>query len=272
MPTFGVSQVAERSDTLPPIHTISQICYKAKMKGDEIILGEREWYKWFKDDQFYIKNKNGSYKSITTYNEEGEIDRISVFKDHANGNLAKISTFKVQDKDTVLTRYTKYYYDHKDFCYLDSAFDENGEPALITKSVKDYDQNIEVNKTVYPNGDFLSCYVDYLDENGWIVHTEERGVNNNVLRDTYYFRDTINHTSEYFSIEGNDTTSHTITHYNEKGLELYDMHFTEDYSDGKQDYTFDYKYNEFGDWIKKLVFKEGELMYCVVRKITYYEH
>lgn len=271
-PAFCFSQAADRSDTLPPIKTIDKVCYKASMKGNEIVLGEREWYKWFLDDEFIVKQKEGGYKSITRFDEDGEVDRISAFDDGANGELSQISTLEVEDEDTILKRFTKYYYDQKDFCYLDSSFNGDGSLALITTSVKDYEKKIELSKTHYPDGRFLSCYVDFYDEQDRIIRSQDRTEDNQIERETFFIRDTINHTSEYYAIENGDTVSHSMTHYNEKGLELYDTHFTKNYSDGEHQYAFDYRYNEYGDWIKKLVLREGELVYCVVRKITYYKN
>jgi hypothetical protein len=276
-----VCRAMNESDSSSVIKSSKSVCYTAQMKDGEIHKGKRGWYKWFLDDEFNGYSRQGERVETREYDAVGKEKSSTHFIYSKTGNLVQlIDSLYLSSKKKKLDSYTSFYFDKMDFCYLDSSFSANNEVQLITLSVKDYKKNIEFSKTVYPDGTVLFIDVSYYDTDNEILKTEDRGENNEILSTTYFFHDSSLGTSEYYRVEEDDTVSFVHSTFDEQGLLVHESYFFERYAEeneelelqkDKAEFWFKYEYNEAGHWIKKLVFRDDELLFVEEREIEYWD-
>ncbi|MEX1003145.1 MAG: hypothetical protein WDZ35_13590 [Crocinitomicaceae bacterium] len=261
-----------KPDTLKHIKSEYLVSYTAEKVNGKIVKGEREWYLHFLDDEYNEYNKNGDVVKTIYWDEYGNLDEMTVFEFNQDDKLTKFADFIVnEDGDTVMDYMTSFYYDHKGFCYLDSSFNGDYSLNLYSKSAYDYSQNISVSKTLYPDGKMLAFYYQYYNKAKQMIKMENRNKNNQLKSTTHYIRDTVENYYEYYTIVDNDTTSRSRTNYNEQGFSIWETHYFQDRNDVPIEHTFEYEVNEYGDWVKQYIYREGKLEYVVERELTYWD-
>lgn len=265
------TQPTERHDSLPAIKSSFTQSFKVRQSGDEIEKLESNWYLFFRKDAYVEYDMNNQSTTLIEY-EDGQTEDITYFEHDENKNLKSITKYVInKEGDTILDYFTRYYYDQKEFCYVDSCFKADSSLNFWTRSAFDYNKNISVSKTLYADGSFHSMYIEYLDNNDELIKTEHYYKLNRIETTTYFEKDTAQRMRGHYSIEEEDTSSYSYTQSNELGLPILEVFYYPTKYSGEMKYTFDYEFNVYGDWIIQFVYSEGKLEYMVEREITYWD-
>lgn len=260
-----------KGDTTKQIKSAIETGYEATFNKDSTIrLGKPGHSGEYDNDTKTIYNKYGDrIISVWRDSEYGDDSTVYVYNDLHQ--FIQMDMYDIEDGKAILNLRNFYYYDKKGFNYLDSTFESDGSFYFYRKSAYDYDQNIELNLTLDVDGSMISKYVKYEDGNGNLTMTIYTSGYSNETDTTYY--GTNEETREEFLLElnGQDTAWFDLSRYDENDLEVYNYSFTASDTPKKRERYFTYEFNEYGDWIRKLVFENGELTHVVERTLTYWE-
>lgn len=205
---------------------------------DVMLSNEKETEKWV-----HIHNKQNQHiKSY--YYENGELDDYYVYRFNAKGQCIEDLQFNAQDE--LITR-TLYVFDVKGNEVVESNYDKFEE--VIDKTTKIFTpdnkpQNVET--LYYQDKHNSKLIIDRFYENGKLKKEESR----------------------FFDLEGKCSTEY-LELYNEQE-DLFKNETKHNHSP-KEVRNYEYEYDTFGNWIKRIQYLNGELVEVEKREITYFE-
>lgn len=168
--------------------------------------------------------------------------------------------------DTFLIR--RYNINH---CAIDSTFDLDGQTNTVTvemfDSTKFFEASIQlingevlVSDTIYYNSQYVpirrSVQVPVYEKNIMTYYSNSPNV------------------ERTFSLNQNDTTNYKYTKYNDRGLKIKMVHYPAKKNDKilVVRYTFDYIYDEFGNWIERRTYNSQNKLIAIERRRIVYRN
>lgn len=201
------------------------------------------------EEDYYGLNDDFKYKDIYKYDDKGNL---------IERNRNNLTSYK-----------NSYVYDEKDNIIEDSGYNSNSNSYEKTTFEYDNKGNIIVKTRFDINDSLISRDTCKYDTKGNKIESRFY-TKSTALKLSYKYDNNGNRIEEYWCWLANSSfMKKIISKYNDKGnvIEAYSYK-----ADGSIDnkFTYNYDYDEAGNWIKKTPFENGTAKNSIERKIVYY--
>ena len=250
-----------------PVQSIKVTIYEAGSKFGEVIQGN------LINDGHYTVNFNdeGYPIKLTNYDDDGDITEVTKYDYDKDNHLVKTTSY---DEVGGMTYEFKNNYDGDIITSSTTTTYWGGIPEMRTTKYT-YDGDVLIEERTYEDGELLSVYkyIDYKRkganwDSSWVAYDaegEEQAKGFNKLNDAGKIAE-CKYGEMHYKVKWNDDnlpirTKNAVSFLN--GVAFY-------YSEGA-DYTFEYEFDDKGNWIKQTIFvgEDREPAYIAIRKIRY---
>lgn len=249
------------------VKSILSYCYSAEQRFGKIEKGGLvdDFPYWLNIPTASLMefNENGYKQRETSYNQNGEIDKVATYE--YIGNIISSMCLYDQYSDTIYAYQNKIkngeIVEHKVYSHYDNTFG-------ITHEFEIQDGLIVTDKK-YKKGKISSITYNTFN-NGYIVEAKDMNANGVELSKYSFSRDKLGRelSIEYWNSENNDNNFQMINTFNNEGWIV-----TQNIKDGKDVEEYSYEYIEKdkkGNWISRLIYQNGKPKAIEERTIEYY--
>jgi hypothetical protein len=251
------------------VKSINEVSYKAEFKSDELVLGERKRKILFDEyDKYLSFNIEGNIVDQKLFNTDGSLVSKFYHKYDSEGNLLEEYWYN-SDGSLDQKHIYKYIFDNSDKLVLIELY--NASDSLIKKEAYNYNDSGELtSKFLYkPDGSLGEKESYKYDINGNLLELLNYDSDDILSTKTVYKYDSLGKIliDEWYTPD--ELMMVTIFEYDSMGnLDIEGVYLPQsNFSEIKKSVVFD----DNGNWIKRVIYKNRYPSYIVLRDITYYE-
>ncbi len=249
-------------NNVPFIKTVKEASYSAKRSGlivrDSILLSKLDKISYYNEKGFLVKYQkyetDGSLyeNTILIKNENDKL--LKRITQDSKGKLKKYLTTKLDDKDNII-EYNTY----------------NNQDELVNIQIKEYDSNGNnisfINKSIKSNRTFKTLY-KYNTFREMIKETDYKP--DSSIKDirTYKYDKKGNEIEQHLNRPDGSFTKFVSEYDQFNNLILHN--WFDKNGNQKHQTSFEYVYDNNGNWLTKKRYSNGELRYVWEREIEYY--
>ncbi len=248
------------------VSAYAEMSFEAVEKFGEIEEGKRKRFGLQEYDYIKTFDENGNLLEWDNYTMEDILFEKEKYSYDKNCNLIEKSQYNA---DGALTSKYKFGYDKKGNCIEENFYMFDGE--LFSRDENNYDES--GNKTEsshYIGKSLFSKHVNTYDTNGYIIGSKSYDDQGSLKGTERYVFDSNGNRKEFSRYNADGSLKYRSTYtYDENGNITASEFFK---SDGSLGYinSYTYEYDEHGNWLKKIAFKDKVAQYILEREYEYF--